>query len=134
LTQLAFHLSRLGLLAVFAAVVLTGSSASGQALLSLQTSSQPIQFSADDFACDDAVGRCEVSGHVALISGTTLLSSDHLSIDYVKDGPDKRQVTGAVATGDVLLVDGSVMTTCERIKLDPDLIGGSLGLAEIHVK
>ena len=69
-----------------------------------------------------------------LTSGRTVLSADALHFDIEETPEGKRRITHAVATGDVLLIDGNAMTTCQRVDLNGDLVTGALSLAEIRVK
>ncbi|MCC6807902.1 MAG: hypothetical protein IT381_10795 [Deltaproteobacteria bacterium] len=107
--------------------------AQAQSILSVQgMSGQPVTLAADEAVCTN--DHCAFLGHVLLVSGRTVLSSNALHIDLATGDDGQRRVSSALATGDVLLIDGNTMTTCERIALNGDLITGALGLAEIRVK
>lgn len=92
---------------------------------------QPIGLSADEANCTN--DHCAFIGHVLLTSGRTVLSADQLHFD-VEEKDGKRRISHATATGDVLLIDGNAMTTCQRVDLNGDLVTGTLSLAEIRVK
>jgi LPS-assembly protein len=107
--------------------------AHAQSLLNMQTTGNaPIALSSDEASCTN--DKCIFLGHVMLTSGTALLSANALNLQMEQTPEGKRRIKYAVATGDVLLIDGNNMTTCERIELNGDLVTGTLGLAEIRVK
>jgi hypothetical protein len=107
--------------------------AAAQSILNVESmSGEPIALSADEVSCSH--DECVFLGNVMLTSGNRLMSARTLDIDLEDTPEGKRRIKKAVASGDVLLIDGNTMTTCERIELNGDLVSGTLALAEIRVK
>lgn len=103
-----------------------------QAIFQLDaTSATSIALDADEARCDR--DSCTFSGNVFLKSPQQTLSAQLLRLEFA-DRDGARTIQKAIAMGQVLLIEKSVMTACERLTLNADLATGALAVAEIRVK
>lgn len=109
--------------------------AHAQSLLKLgapgATNGGSAELIADEVVCTESA--CVFDGHVQLNSDSQVLFADKLIVEMgERDG--ERVPKGGMAEGNVLVIDGNVVTVCDRVHLNDDMVTGSLSLAEIVVK
>ncbi len=87
-----------------------------------------VELNGDEMGCANDV--CHVTGNVTLTCESMRLWARTLDVTFTKDG----QFAGAVAHGDVLLVDGARVINCDSMTLAADRVQARLEDATVHVK
>lgn len=111
--------------------LLGSSGAHAQNLLRLDNGKE-VELSADSIVCNQTV--CVFDGDVSLMSETQVMFADKLTVTIKEKEDGSRAPSGGMAEGGVLIIDGNVVTACDKVMLNDDMVTGSLSLAEIRVK
>lgn len=87
-----------------------------------------VDLTAEAMTCER--DHCELSGEVVLRCADLRLWADRVRVDFDAKG----ELEGALAEGNVILLQGRTVLTCTRMTLGPDQVSGRIEQAAVRVK